>query len=166
MVSSSCNITLLYKSTGRLQHINSKWDSVSVSHTFLAKCMYIEICVLWYCVPREGKADREWREERVIYFLPSRTQMTQERLVQALLETSHSTGSDSRLGLLLWIRRMCPLLGAPLGDVVIPLSHPQILPQAMTVCQWLLRMWWEWDLQKHVQHNPSVSWIYDFYFDN
>ena len=36
------------------------------------------------------------------------------------------------------------------------LCHLQILPQAMTVCQWLLKIWWEWDLQEHVQHKPSV----------
>ena len=47
--------------------------------------------------------------------------------------------------------------GAQLGGVATPLSYPQILPQAMTVFQWLLRMWWEWELQEHVQHNPSVS---------
>ena len=28
----------------------------------------------------------------------------------------------------------------------------------MTVCQWLLRMWWEWELQEHGQHNPSVTY--------
>ena len=54
---------------------------------------------------------------------------------------------------------MWTLPDAQLGSVVTPLSHPQILPQAMTVCQWLLRMWWEWELQDHVQHKPSVSWI-------
>ena len=56
--------------------------------------------------------------------------------------------------------RMCPLPGAQLGGVVTPLSHPQILPQAMTVCQWLLRMWWGWDLQEHVQHNLLVSYFF------
>jgi len=69
---------------------------------------------------------------------------------------SNNTRSDSRLGLL-WILRMWTLLGAQLGGVATPLSHPQILPQAMTMCQWLLRMWWEWELQGHVQHKPSVS---------
>ena len=49
--------------------------------------------------------------------------------------------------------------GAQLRGVATLLSHPQILPQAMKVCQWLLRMWWEWDQQDHVQHKPSVSWI-------
>jgi len=39
------------------------------------------------------------------------------------------------------------------------LSHPQILPQVMTVCQWLLRMWWEWDLQQHALNKPSVSYV-------
>ena len=50
------------------------------------------------------------------------------------------------------------LPGVPLGGVATPLSHPQILPQAMTVCQWLLRMWWEWELQEHVQHKLLVSY--------
>ena len=39
----------------------------------------------------------------------------------------------------------------------IHLCHFQAFPQAMTVCQWLLRMWLEWELQEHVQHKPSVS---------
>ena len=53
--SSSCNITLLYKSTGRLLHIDCTWNSVSVSHirslvstlNFLAN-VYIE-CFIWHC---------------------------------------------------------------------------------------------------------------------
>ena len=44
------------------------------------------------------------------------------------------------------------------GGVATPLSHSQIPLQVMTVCQWLLRMWWEWELQEHVQHNPSVTY--------
>ena len=79
------------------------------------------------------------------------------RGMQAQVETSHSTRSDSRLGL--WLLRLCPLPGAQLGSVVTHLSHPQIFPQAMTVCQWLLRMWWEWKLQEHVQQRPSVSYL-------
>ena len=39
---------------------------------------------------------------------------------------------------------------AQLEVVATPLSHPQILLQAMTVCQWLLRIWWEWELQEIV----------------
>ena len=50
------------------------------------------------------------------------------------------------------------LSGAQLGGVATPLSHPRILPQAMTMCQWLLRMLWDWELQQHVQHKLSVSY--------
>ena len=52
----------------------------------------------------------------------------------------------------MWTLKVAQLEGA-----VTHLSHPQILPQAMTVCQWLLKMWWEWELQDCVQHNPLVS---------
>ena len=89
---------------------------------------------------------------------PYRIQWTQGQHVEALEGSSHSTRSVSRLGLL-WLLRMWTLPGAQLGGVTTPLSHPQILPQAMTVCQWLLRMWWEWELQEDVQHNSSVSWV-------
>ena len=54
-------------------------------------------------------------------------------------ESSHNTKPDSRVGLL-WILRMWTLPGAQLGGAVTPFSHPQILPQALTVCQWLQRM--------------------------
>ena len=50
------------------------------------------------------------------------------------------------------------LISAQLGGAATPLSHPQIHPQAMTVCQWPLRIWREWELQGHVQHKPSVSY--------
>ena len=53
---------------------------------------------------------------------------------------------------------MWTLLSVQLGGVATPLSHPQILPQPMKVCPWLLRIWWEWELQEHVQHKPSVSY--------
>ena len=58
---------------------------------------------------------------------------------------------------------MLALLSAQLGDADTSLSHLQILrivvfPQAMTMCQWLLRVWQEWELQEHAHHNPSVSY--------
>ena len=65
---------------------------------------------------------------------PYRIQLTQGQHVEALVGTSHSTRSVSRLGLL-WLLRMWTLPGAQLGGVTTPLSHPQILPQAMTLCQ-------------------------------
>ena len=72
-------------------------------------------------------------------FVASRIHWTLWKHVRAQEESSHSTRSDSRVGLL-WILRMWTLPGAQQGGAVTPLSHPQILPQAMTVCQWMLRM--------------------------
>ena len=86
----------------------------------------------------------------------SRSNWTQWKHVKAQGESSHSTRPDFTVGLL-WILTMLILPGAQLGSVVTHLNHPQILPQAMTMCLLLLRMQWEWELQEHVQHNPSVS---------
>ena len=62
---------------------------------------------------------------------PSRTQLTQERHVQAQEGISHSTISVSRQGLLWLLRlRTSQLQDAVLGDADTPLNHPQI--QTMT----------------------------------
>ena len=68
------------------------------------------------------------------WIIPYRTQWN--HYVRAQLETSNSTRSVSRLSLLRLIR-IWTLPGAQLGGVATLLSHPQILPQVMTVCQWL-----------------------------
>ena len=77
--------------------------------------------------------------EIVSNYSPSRTPLTQGRHVHAQIGTSVSTGSLFRLGLL-WLLRMSASQAVFLGGVAMPLNHPLILPQAMTVCQWLLRM--------------------------
>ena len=87
-----------------------------------------------------------------------RTQLIQGRHVQAHVGTSHSTRSGFTYSI--WpLLRMWALLSALLGGVATPLNHPQILPQAMIVCQWLLRMWWEREMQAVLQDNPFVSWF-------
>ena len=91
-----------------------------------------------------------------LWIFPSRIQ---GKHVQAKVETSYSTRSVSTLGLL-WLLETWTLLSALVGGVATPLNHPQILPQVMTVCQWLLRMRWEWELLEHVQHKPSVSLLW------
>ena len=69
VVPTSCNITLLYKSTGRLEHIVSTWKSLSVSHmgnlwsTFLAKCSYS----IWYCT---SPTSREGKDQTKSHLLP------------------------------------------------------------------------------------------------
>ena len=89
----------------------------------------------------------------IVVFLLCRIQGTR---VQAKVGELLSTRSDSWLSLL-WLLRLWTLPGAQLEGVATSLSHPQILPQAMVVCQWLLRMWCEWEQREHVQHKPSVS---------
>ena len=92
----------------------------------------------------------------------SRIHWTLWKHVRVQGESSHSTRPDSRVDLL-WMHSLWTLLHAQLEGVITHLSHPQILPQAMIVCQWLLRIWWEWDLQEIVQHNPSVSQMMNGY---
>ena len=52
--------------------------------------------------------------------------------------SSHDTKPDFRVGLL-WLLRMWTLQVAQLGGLATHLNHPQILPQAMIMFQWLLR---------------------------
>ena len=93
---------------------------------------------------------------------PYRIWWTKRNHVEAQLGISDFTSWVSRLDHL-WLLQMWALTDVQLGGVATLSSHPQILPQVMTVCQWLLRMWWEWELQEHVQHNPSVSWFMLFF---
>ena len=95
----------------------------------------------------------------ILQLLESLFTRTQKTHFKVWVGTSHCTRSLSRLMVLLWLPRVWGAPGAQLGAVATLLSYPQILPQAMTMCQWLLRMWWEWELQEHVQHKPSVSQI-------
>ena len=107
--------------------IISSEDLLHLTESALANCCVTKWACLFQLV---------WS---LFYFVPSRIHWTLWKHVRAQDQSSHSTRSDFRVGLL-WIVRMWTLLGAKMGGAVTPFSHPQILPQAMTVCQWLQRM--------------------------
>ena len=92
----------------------------------------------------------------------SRIQLTHRRHVEAQGGTPPYTRSDFRSDHLEKLR-LSIVQHVELRDVVILLVFwmfwVTVYPQATTVCQWLLRTWWEWDLQDCVQDKPSVSWI-------
>ena len=92
----------------------------------------------------------------------SRIQLTHRRHVEAQGGAPPYTRSDFRLGHLEKLR-LSIVQHVELRDVVTLsifwMFWVTVSPQATTVCPWLLRMWWEWDLQDCVQDKPSVSWI-------
>ena len=129
------------------------------------KYMYIVSAQLLEQLLKNCQSDDVCLASSLFGISPYRILWTKGKHVKAQLGTSDSTSSVSWWDLL-WLLRMWALPGAQLGGVVTPLSHPQLLPQVMTVCQWLLRIWWEWELQEHVQHKASVSWtLYCIFLD-
>ena len=115
---------------------------------------YTSKCMLWTCI----YAPFSFLMSNIFPYRTQQTQ-TQGRYVQAQVGMLHSTRSISKLGLLLSTLLLWTLLCAKLGHVITPLSHPRTLPQAMTGCQLLLRMWWEEEMQEILQHNQLVSWV-------
>ena len=92
----------------------------------------------------------------------SRIQLTHRKHVEAQEGVSHNTRSDFRLGhlekLSMSIVQHAELRGVAILSI-FSMFWVTVYPQAMIVCQWLLRMSWEWDPQEHVQHKASVSSI-------
>ena len=132
------------------------WLAIS-KNLFLLEIVLTMLSFLFETILRQLNHNKIMIFVSLFWIFSSRTQLTQGRHVQAQVETSHSTRSVSGLGLLCLLR-MWTLIDVQLGGVATPSCHPQIFPQAMTVFQWLLRMWWELELQEILQHSPSVSW--------
>ena len=88
-----------------------------------------------------------------------RLQWTHRKHVKVQGESPDNTRSDFRLDLLRCMR-VWTLLHAELRGVATPIVFWMLTayPQAMTVCQWLLWMWWDLELQEHVQHKLLVSY--------
>ena len=135
---------------------------VQILHTWLIQVVFHQqvkmhnLCIQFVLDLLATCTQSVWYLFGICFF---RLQWTHRKHVKAQGESLDITRSDIKLDLLRCMR-VWTLLHAELRGVATPTTFWTLTayPQAMTVCQWLLWMWWEWDLLEHAQHKLLVSY--------